>query len=99
MTLDQFWNIVDRVHQASGGDMEKKCELLELELRRLSLDELLSFHAHFTDCRYRAYSWPLCAIWPHQGSHLARPEFRSPYEQAASVTNAEAPGRPRLVPT
>jgi len=43
MTLDQFWNIVDRVHRASGGDMDKQCQLLDAELRRLSLDEVLSF--------------------------------------------------------
>src|SRR6478736_5366951 len=61
MTLDQFWNIVDRVHQASGGDMEKKCQLLDAELRRLSLDEVRSFHTHFTECVDRAYHWPLWA--------------------------------------
>ena len=61
MTLDQFWNIVEKVHRASDGDMEKKCELLDAELRRLSLDEVLSFHAHFDDCEDRAYSWELWA--------------------------------------
>src|SRR5262249_13558304 len=61
MMLDQFWNIVDQVHRASDGDMARKCQLLKAELRRLSLDEVLSFEAHFTDCRDRAYSWPLWA--------------------------------------
>jgi hypothetical protein len=61
MTLDQFWSIVDQVHRASGGGMEKKCNLLDTELRRLSLDEVLSFEAHFTDCLDRAYSWLLWA--------------------------------------
>jgi hypothetical protein len=61
MTLDQFWNIVDKVHQASDGDMDKKCELLDAELRRLTLEEVLSFHAHFHGCEDRAYSWELWA--------------------------------------
>jgi hypothetical protein len=61
MTLDQFWNIIEKVHHASGGDMDAKCELLDAELRRLPLDEVLSFHAHFYDCQDRAYSWELWA--------------------------------------
>ena len=61
MTLDQFWNIVEKVHDASGGDMDKKCELLDTELRRLSLDEVRSFHDYFYECLDRAYSWELWA--------------------------------------
>jgi hypothetical protein len=56
MTLDQFWNSVEKVHRASDGDMDRKCELLEAELRRLPLDEVRSFHAHFYECLDRAYS-------------------------------------------
>ncbi len=41
--------------------MDKKCRLLNTELRRLALDEVVSFHGHFTDCVDRAYSWPLWA--------------------------------------
>ncbi len=41
--------------------MEKKCQLLDAELRRLSLDEVLAFDAHFTECVDRAYHWPLWA--------------------------------------
>ncbi len=61
MTLDQFWNIVEEVHDASGGDMDKKCELLDTKLRHLSLDGVRSFHAHFYECLDRAYSWELWA--------------------------------------
>src|SRR5262249_15624209 len=61
MTLDQFWNLVEKVHNASGGDMDKKCELLDAELRRLPFDEVRSFHAHFYECQDRAYSWELWA--------------------------------------
>lgn len=41
--------------------MDKKCELLEVELRRLPLDELRSFHRHFDECEDRAYTWELWA--------------------------------------
>jgi len=61
MTLDQFWDIVEKVHRDSGGDMDRKCELLESELRRLSLEEVRSFHRHFDDCEDRAYTWELWA--------------------------------------
>ena len=61
MEIDQFWNIVEKVHRASGGDMDKKCELLETELRALPLDEVVSFHRHFDECEDRAYTWELWA--------------------------------------
>ena len=61
MTLEQFWNIVEKVHRASDGDMDKKCELLAAELRRLALDEVRLFHAHFYECYDRAYNWELWA--------------------------------------
>jgi hypothetical protein len=61
MTLDQFWSIVEKVHHTSQGDMDKKCELLEAELRRLPLEEVRSFHTHFYECEDRAYSWELWA--------------------------------------
>jgi hypothetical protein len=61
MTLDQFWKLVEKVHKASGGDMDKKCELLDAELRQLPLNDVRSFHAHFYDCQDRAYTWELWA--------------------------------------
>ena len=59
MTLDQFWTIVEKVHRASDGDMDRKCQLLDAELRRLPLEEVVSFHNHFDDCKDRAYNWEL----------------------------------------
>ncbi len=61
MTLEQFWNIVEKAHRASGGDMDKKCVLLDAELRRLPLEEVRSFLGHFDECCDRAYSWELWA--------------------------------------
>ncbi len=61
MQIDQFWNIVEKVRSASDGDMDRKCKLLDVELRRLPLDEVRSFYAHFDECFDRAYSWELWA--------------------------------------
>ena len=41
--------------------MDKKCELLDAELRQLPLDEIRSFRGHFDDCEGRAYNWELWA--------------------------------------
>jgi hypothetical protein len=59
MNIDQFWTIVDRVHDASGGDMDTKCKLLAEELRRLSPDEVFSFGEHFGECFYQADTWDI----------------------------------------
>ncbi len=61
VTIDEFWDIVDRVHLASGGDMEMKCQLLRAELEKLSAETLYSFDNHFDDCDDTAYSWDLWA--------------------------------------
>lgn len=59
MNIDQFWQIIEDVHRASGGDMSAKCELLRLRLTSLSPDELSSFIVHFDGCDARAYNHPL----------------------------------------
>jgi hypothetical protein len=61
MTRDQFWHLVEKVHRASDGDMDKKCELLGVELRKLGLDEVRSFHDHFNESFDRAYTEELWA--------------------------------------
>lgn len=61
MTLEQFWKIIDKVHAASDGDMDTKCELLEKELRKLPAEEVRSFEEHFAECEAKAYTWELWA--------------------------------------
>ncbi len=56
MTIGDFWAIVHRVHSASGGNMDRKCELLEDELRKLAADGVQSFDQHFTTLLYQAYT-------------------------------------------
>jgi len=59
MTLDEFWEILDKVHKKSGADIDKRFDVLEAELGKLSLAGLQSFEVHFTDCLDRAYTWEL----------------------------------------
>ncbi|MBA4147572.1 MAG: DUF4240 domain-containing protein [Verrucomicrobia bacterium] len=59
MTIDDFWAIVERVHVASGGDMDTKCKLLADELRQLPAEKVRAFGRHFRDLYYSAYSRPL----------------------------------------
>ena len=61
MTPDQFWKIIEQVHRDSHSDMDKKCELLEVELRKLTSEEVQVFHRHFDECMDRAYTWELWA--------------------------------------
>jgi hypothetical protein len=57
MNIDEFWNIVERVHAASPNDMKGKYRLLADELRQLPAEEIISFGHHFADCFYEAYNW------------------------------------------
>jgi hypothetical protein len=59
MNTDQFWEIIEEVHRASGGNMRAKCELLRMRLISLSVDELSGFVEHFDQCDARAYNHPL----------------------------------------
>jgi len=59
MTTDEFWAIVERVHLGSGGDMDRKCELLGQSLRELPAGEIQSFDGHFSACYYGAYTQDL----------------------------------------
>jgi hypothetical protein len=61
MTTDQFWEIIDRVDDASGGDMDRKCALLGEYLGRLPAEEVQSFSEHFDEAMDQAYSWDLWA--------------------------------------
>ena len=60
MNTDQFWQLIDDVHVASGGDMDRKCELLTARLRALPYEDLRSFRAEFEGADIAAYSW---GVW------------------------------------
>jgi hypothetical protein len=59
MTIDEFWRMIDAVHDASGGDMDRKCELLRVRLDKLSDQDLRDFFQHFDAADANAYTWPL----------------------------------------
>lgn len=59
MNTDEFWQIIDTVHAASGGDMDQKCELLRQRLSELEPQDLRDFIDHFDAADAAAYSWPL----------------------------------------
>ncbi len=59
MTIEEFWQIVGRVHEASGGDMKLKCEILGRELRGLPPEAVRSFGRYFSERFYRADRWDL----------------------------------------
>jgi hypothetical protein len=80
MTREQFWTIIEEIHQASGGDMEFKCQLLEERLRQLTAVDVHSFEEHFTGYYYQAYTWGLWAaayIIGHGCSDDKFSDFRS----------------------
>ena len=60
MTNDEFWQIIDTVHNDSGGNMDRKCELLRDHLEKLNEQDLLDFIKHFESANARAYNW---ALW------------------------------------
>ena len=60
MNIDAFWEIIDEVHDESGGDMVRKCELLKQRLSDFSEQELREFIDCFDSANAAAYSW---ALW------------------------------------
>jgi hypothetical protein len=61
MSNDEFWTLVDSIHSEAEGDMDEKCGMLNSELRKLPVAEIVSFQTHLDDAMDRAYTWPLWA--------------------------------------
>ncbi len=59
MNRDEFWQIIDSVHNESEGDMNRKCDLLKNRLNRLNEQDLRDFINHFDSVDADAYTWPL----------------------------------------
>jgi hypothetical protein len=55
----RFWEIVQHAHDASGGDMDEKCEIITAVISKLSREEAIAFSRFFDSMSDRAYSWPL----------------------------------------
>lgn len=59
MDENGFWKIVQRAHDLSGGDMDRKCDALRQLISALSKDEAIEFARLFDEKMDEAYSWPL----------------------------------------
>ena len=59
MTIDQFWEIIGIVHEASGGDFDIKEAALRKALESLSTENVIAFATHFDTCEAQAYRWDL----------------------------------------
>ena len=59
MTRDEFWEIIDSVHDDSEGNMERKCRLFRERLRSLTAEDLTEFIGHFYRVDDAAYTWEL----------------------------------------
>jgi hypothetical protein len=59
MHSNEFWAMIQRVHDRSQGEMDAKCQLLQAELRKLTPADAAAFSDIFDSVNDRAYSWPL----------------------------------------
>ena len=61
MDEQSFWQIIQQVHDASHGNMARKCELLTAQVAQLSKEDAVEFRNVFDATMRRAYHWPLWA--------------------------------------
>ena len=61
--MDQagFWKIVQAANDASGGDMDRKCDALRQQISSLSKADAIEFAQLFDAMMGKAYSFPLGA--------------------------------------
>jgi hypothetical protein len=59
MDESQFWELVQRAHDAAGDDMDRKGQVLKQELSKLSKNDALAFADLFDAMRAKAYSYDL----------------------------------------
>jgi hypothetical protein len=55
----QFWDLVQRTHDAAGNDMDRKCEVLKAEIGMSSKNDANDFAVLFDTMMDRAYSHKL----------------------------------------
>jgi hypothetical protein len=59
MDEENFWEIVDRANDISGGNMDRKCDALRQRISALSKDAALEFARLFDVMMDKAYHLPL----------------------------------------
>jgi hypothetical protein len=61
MEEDKFWAMIQSSYENSRSDYEEQQGQLTIELRKLPLQDLISFDNRFRELRGRAYDWQLWA--------------------------------------
>lgn len=59
MNKDEFWAILQEVHDSADGHMDEKCKGIAAAVGRLPARQATLFAEHFEDAMIAAYSWPL----------------------------------------
>jgi uncharacterized protein DUF4240 len=59
MDSERFWSIIQGCHEASGGDMDRKDQLIKAAISRLSCKEAEAFYVIFNQMMDAAYTWGL----------------------------------------
>ncbi|MCB2102937.1 MAG: DUF4240 domain-containing protein [Rhodobacterales bacterium] len=61
MDKDTFWALIQAAHDQSGGDMDRKDELIRATVAALPKDDAIAFYRQFRLAMAEAYAWPLWA--------------------------------------
>ncbi|HEX9513174.1 MAG TPA: DUF4240 domain-containing protein [Puia sp.] len=56
---ENFWQIIQTAFKEADGDFERQQETLAKQLRKLPLQELITFENRFRQLHGQAYYWPL----------------------------------------
>ena len=59
MDNEKFWSIIQGCHEASGGDMDRKDQLIKAAISRLPGKEAEAFYVIFNQMMDAAYTWGL----------------------------------------
>jgi hypothetical protein len=59
MEAAEFWDIIEKSHEAAGGDPDEQIDHLEASLRELEPDDIVDFDRLFSEFHHDAFSWPL----------------------------------------
>ena len=59
MSEEQFWSIIKLTYQNANGDFDEQQNELIKELKKISLQDIISFDNRFRQLRGQAYDWQL----------------------------------------
>jgi len=59
MSHDDFWNLIETVHEAAPADMDAKCEELTRQLKKYTPEDVAEFDRLFREHMVEAYHWDL----------------------------------------